>query len=149
MTPGSLPVVCAHVPTHLRDFTNFHWFPCSLPAGRNRSKDECSRYELHYNLQHVDSSGHARILFVDFSSAFTTTNTAVLHSKLVKEQEIRKLDNFSEKFCVPDALCQIAKPLVPFLSKDYSPVSQRPSGFKQRPHNIIKARVSVFLFALV
>ncbi|TWW53951.1 putative RNA-directed DNA polymerase from transposon BS [Takifugu flavidus] len=49
----------------------------------NRSVDDAVNLALHSILQHLDSPGtYARILFVDFSSAFNTIRPALLQDKL-------------------------------------------------------------------
>ncbi|KAM8833028.1 putative RNA-directed DNA polymerase from transposon BS [Synchiropus picturatus] len=60
----------------------------------NRSVDDAVNQALHFLLEHLDCPGtYARILFVDFSSAFNTILPALLEDKL------RQLD-------VPDSLCR-------------------------------------------
>ena len=50
----------------------------------NRSVDDAVSLGLHHVLQHLESSGtYARLLFVDFSSAFNTILPEKLHTKLV------------------------------------------------------------------
>ncbi|KAK3550675.1 hypothetical protein QTP70_002406 [Hemibagrus guttatus] len=59
----------------------------------NRSVDDAVNMALHFILQHLDSTGsYARILFVDFSSAFNTIVTALLRDKLFQLN-------------VPDSMC--------------------------------------------
>ncbi|KAL0148142.1 hypothetical protein M9458_056544 [Cirrhinus mrigala] len=60
----------------------------------NRSVDDAVNMALHYILQHLDRTGnYARILFVDFSSAFNTIMPDLLSDKL------------SQLF-VPTSICQ-------------------------------------------
>ncbi|TWW62292.1 putative RNA-directed DNA polymerase from transposon BS [Takifugu flavidus] len=60
----------------------------------NRSVDDAVNLALHSILQHLDSPGtYARILFVDFSSAFNTIRPALLQDKL-------------SQLSVPDSLCR-------------------------------------------
>ncbi|KAK9515536.1 hypothetical protein VZT92_026176 [Zoarces viviparus] len=57
--------------------------PLQFAFRANRSVDDAVNMGLHYMLQHLDSPGtYARVLFVDFSSAFNTINPAMLQSKL-------------------------------------------------------------------
>ncbi|KAK3511193.1 hypothetical protein QTP70_032231 [Hemibagrus guttatus] len=59
----------------------------------NRSVDDAVNMALHFILQHLDSPGsYARILFVDFSSAFNTIVPALLREKLFQLN-------------VPDSMC--------------------------------------------
>ncbi|KAK3556233.1 hypothetical protein QTP70_006918 [Hemibagrus guttatus] len=59
----------------------------------NRSVDDAVNMALHFILQHLDSPGsYARILFVDFSSAFNTIIPALLRDKLFQLN-------------VPDSMC--------------------------------------------
>ncbi|KAK3575509.1 hypothetical protein QTP86_028228 [Hemibagrus guttatus] len=51
----------------------------------NRSVDDAVNMGMHYILQHLDRPGnYARILFVDFSSAFNTIIPDLLQTKLIK-----------------------------------------------------------------
>ncbi|KAI3361527.1 hypothetical protein L3Q82_013676, partial [Scortum barcoo] len=57
--------------------------PLQFAYRANRSVDDAVNMGLHYILQHLDSPGtYARILFVDFSSAFNTIIPDIFHSKL-------------------------------------------------------------------
>ncbi|TWW62331.1 hypothetical protein D4764_04G0009780 [Takifugu flavidus] len=77
------------------------WTPDHTFAYRaNRSVDDAVNLALHSILQHLDSPGtYARILFVDFSSAFNTIRPALLQDKL-------------SQLSVPDSLCSVLSPLL-------------------------------------
>ncbi|KAI3352414.1 hypothetical protein L3Q82_005373 [Scortum barcoo] len=69
--------------THLKDITGPLLDPLQFANRANRSVDDAVNMGLHYILQHLDSPGtYARILFVDFSSAFNTIIPDIFHSKL-------------------------------------------------------------------
>ena len=57
-----------------------------LPAYRaGRSVDDAVSLLMHNVLQHLDSPRkYARIIFIDFSSAFNTIVPSLLHQKLLK-----------------------------------------------------------------
>jgi len=58
---------------HLKDITGPLLDPFQFAYRANRSVDDAVNMGLHYILQHLDRPGtYARILFVDFSSAFNT-----------------------------------------------------------------------------
>ncbi len=58
---------------HLKDITGPLLDPLQFAYRANRSVDDAVNMGLHYILQHLDKPGtYARILFVDFSSAFNT-----------------------------------------------------------------------------
>ena len=68
--------------------------PLQFAYRANRSVDDAVNMALHFILQHLDSSGtYARILFVDFSSAFNTIIPALLQDKL-------------SQLSVPDSTCR-------------------------------------------
>ncbi|MFM9587201.1 reverse transcriptase domain-containing protein, partial [Streptomyces caniscabiei] len=57
--------------SHLKSITDPLLDPLQFAYRANRSVDDAVNMALHFILQHLDSSGtYARILFVDFSSAF-------------------------------------------------------------------------------
>ena len=61
---------------HLMDHLHIAYRP-------NRSVDDAINIALHYILQHLDNRNtFARVLFVDYSSAFNTIIPDLLHSKL-------------------------------------------------------------------
>ena len=65
--------------SHLKDITG----PLQFAYRANRSADDAVNMGLHYILHHLDSPGtYARILFVDFSSAFNTIIPEILCQKL-------------------------------------------------------------------
>ena len=71
--------------THLKAITNHLLDPLQFAYRANRSVDDAINMGLHYILQHLDSPGtYARILFVDFSSAFNTIAPALLQDKLTQ-----------------------------------------------------------------
>ena len=80
--------------SHLKSLTNPLLDPLQFAYRAIRSVDNVVNMALHYTLQHLDSPGtYARILFVDFSSAFNTNLLALLQDKL-------------SQLCVPDSTCR-------------------------------------------
>ncbi|KAJ0006380.1 hypothetical protein NQD34_013653 [Periophthalmus magnuspinnatus] len=70
---------------HLNSFTSPLLDPLQFAYRANRSVDDTINLALHFILQHLDSPGtYARILFVDFSSAFNTILPALLQDKLAQ-----------------------------------------------------------------
>ena len=70
---------------HLKDITGPLLDPLQFAYRANRSVDDAVNMGLHYILQHLDRLGtYARILFVDFSSAFNTIMPDLLTSKLTQ-----------------------------------------------------------------
>ncbi|KAM9355553.1 BCL2 modifying factor 1 isoform 1-T2 [Pholidichthys leucotaenia] len=71
--------------SHLKVITGPLMDPLQFAYRSNRSVDDAVNMGLHYILQHLDSPGtYARILFVDFSSAFNTIIPGILHQKLLQ-----------------------------------------------------------------
>ena len=71
--------------THLKDITGPLLDPMQFAYRANRSVDDAVNMGLHFILQHLDSPGtYARMLFVDFSSAFNTIIPEVLLTKLIQ-----------------------------------------------------------------
>ena len=71
--------------THLKDITDPLLDPLQFAYRPNRSVDDAVNMAMHYILQHLDSSGsYARVLFVDFSSAFNTIVPSKLYLKLIQ-----------------------------------------------------------------
>ncbi|KAL0148431.1 hypothetical protein M9458_056241 [Cirrhinus mrigala] len=69
-------------------------YPLQFACRANRSVDDAVNMGLHYILQHLDKPGtYARILFVDFSSAFNTIIPDILKNKL-------------SQLSVPTSICQ-------------------------------------------
>ncbi|KAK3516192.1 hypothetical protein QTP70_005691 [Hemibagrus guttatus] len=69
--------------SYLKDITDPLLDPLQFAYRDNRSVDDAVNMSLHFILQHLDSPGsYARILFVDFSSAFNTIIPALLRDKL-------------------------------------------------------------------
>lgn len=69
---------------HLKDITGPLLDPLQFAYRTNRLVDDAVNMGLHYILHHLDSLGTcARILFVDFSSAFNTIIPKILHQKLI------------------------------------------------------------------
>uniref|UniRef100_A0A8C6PAK0 Reverse transcriptase domain-containing protein n=1 Tax=Nothobranchius furzeri TaxID=105023 RepID=A0A8C6PAK0_NOTFU len=67
----------------LKSFTSPLLDPLQFVYRANRSVDDAINLALHFILQHLDSPGtYARILFVDFSSAFNSILPALLQDKL-------------------------------------------------------------------
>ncbi|XDV52129.1 hypothetical protein PO909_020893 [Leuciscus waleckii] len=68
---------------YLKDITGPLLDPLQFAYRANRSVDDVVNMGLHYTLQHLDKPGtYARILFVDFSSAFNTIVPSLLQTKL-------------------------------------------------------------------
>ncbi|TWW73210.1 hypothetical protein D4764_15G0006040 [Takifugu flavidus] len=68
---------------HLKSITTPLLDPLQFAYRANRSVDDAVNLALHSILQHLDSPGtYARILLVDFSSAFNTIRPALLQDKL-------------------------------------------------------------------
>ncbi|TWW62472.1 putative RNA-directed DNA polymerase from transposon X-element [Takifugu flavidus] len=83
---------------HLKSITTPLLDPLQFAYRANRSVDDAVNLALHSILQHLDSPGtYARILFVDFSSAFNTIRPALLQDKL-------------SQLSVPDSLCSTGSP---------------------------------------
>ncbi|KAK3536977.1 hypothetical protein QTP86_029474 [Hemibagrus guttatus] len=79
--------------SYLKDITDPLLDPLQFAYRANRSVDDAVNMALHFILQHLDSPGsYARILFVDFSSAFNTIVPALLRDKLFQLN-------------VPDSMC--------------------------------------------
>ncbi|KAK3508089.1 hypothetical protein QTP70_013446 [Hemibagrus guttatus] len=69
--------------SYLKDITDPLLDPLQFAYRANRSVDDAVNMALHFILQHLNSPGsYARILFVDFSSAFNTIIPALLRDKL-------------------------------------------------------------------
>ncbi|KAL0152423.1 hypothetical protein M9458_052146 [Cirrhinus mrigala] len=79
---------------YLKDITGPLLDPLQFAYRANRSVDDAVNMGLHYILQHLDKPGtYARILFVDFSSAFNTIIPDILQIKL-------------SQLSVPTSICQ-------------------------------------------
>ncbi len=79
---------------HLKDITGPLLNPLQFAYRANRSVDDAVNMGLHYILQHLDKPGtYARILFVDFSSAFNTIIPDTLQNKLTQ-------------LSIPTSICQ-------------------------------------------
>ncbi|KAK3539767.1 hypothetical protein QTP70_013200 [Hemibagrus guttatus] len=79
--------------SYLKNITDPLLDPLQFAYRANRSVDDAMNMALHFILQHLDSPGsYARILFVDFSSAFNTIIPALLRDKLFQLN-------------VPDSMC--------------------------------------------
>ncbi|KAF7656412.1 hypothetical protein LDENG_00041650 [Lucifuga dentata] len=80
--------------SHLKAITDPLLDPLQFTYRANRSVDDAVNMALHFILQQLDSPGtYARILFVDFSSAFNTIIPALLQDKL-------------SQLNVPDSTCR-------------------------------------------
>ncbi|KAF7641196.1 hypothetical protein LDENG_00289540, partial [Lucifuga dentata] len=80
--------------SHLKAITDPLLDPLQFAYRAIRSVDDAVNMALHFILQHLDSSGtYARILFVDFSSAFNTIIPILLQDKL-------------SQLNVPDSTCR-------------------------------------------
>ncbi|XDV14330.1 hypothetical protein PO909_014601 [Leuciscus waleckii] len=85
---------CGPVRSGNKDITGPQLDPLQFAYRTNRSADDAVNIGLQYILHHLDSPGtYARILFVDFSSAFNTIIPEHLHQKLTQ-------------FSVPASTCQ-------------------------------------------
>ncbi len=79
---------------YLKDITGPLLDPLQFAYRANTSVDDVVNMGLHYILQHLDKPGnYARILFVDFSSAFNTIMPDLLSDKLTQ-------------LSVPTSICQ-------------------------------------------
>ncbi|KAK3529894.1 hypothetical protein QTP86_007218 [Hemibagrus guttatus] len=79
--------------SYLKDIRDPLLDPLQFAYRANRSVDDAVNMVLHFILQHLDSPGfYARILFVDFSSAFNTIFPALLRDKFFQLN-------------VPDSMC--------------------------------------------
>lgn len=66
--------------SHLKDITGLLLDPLRFAYRANRSGDDVVNMGLNHILHHLNLRGtYARILYVDFSSAFNTTNSVLLH----------------------------------------------------------------------
>ena len=82
----SIPMKCAEkiVLGHLRRETEDHQDPLQFAYTRRRSTEDAILTMLHHLHQHLDKPGtYARVLFVDFSSAFNTIQPHLLVNKLL------------------------------------------------------------------
>ena len=71
--------------SHLKDITGPLLDPLQFSYRANRSADDAVNMGLQYILHHLDyPRTYARILFVDFSSAFNTIIPELLHQKLTQ-----------------------------------------------------------------
>ncbi|KAK3548172.1 hypothetical protein QTP70_005203 [Hemibagrus guttatus] len=79
--------------SYLKDIIDPLLDPLQFAYRANRSVDDAVNMALHFILQHLNSPGsYARILFVDFSSAFNTIVPTLLRDKLFQLN-------------VPDSMC--------------------------------------------
>ena len=68
---------------HLKSITGPLLDPLQFAYRANRSVEDAVNMALHYILEHLDTAGtYARILFLDFSSAFNTILPPILESGL-------------------------------------------------------------------
>ena len=68
---------------HLKSITDPVLDPLQFAYRANRSTEDAVNMALHYTLEHLDTAGnYARILFVDFSSAFNTILPSILEHQL-------------------------------------------------------------------
>ncbi|KAK3530955.1 hypothetical protein QTP70_007257 [Hemibagrus guttatus] len=75
--------------SYLKDITDPLLDPLQFAYRANRSVDDAVNMAFHFILQHLDSPGsYARILFVDFSSAFNAIIPALLRDKLFQLNHI-------------------------------------------------------------
>ena len=79
---------------HLKSITDPFLDPLQFAYRANRSVDDTVNMALHFTLQHLGSpASYARILFVDFSTAFNIIISAMLQEKL-------------SQLNVPDSTCR-------------------------------------------
>ncbi|KAL0161696.1 hypothetical protein M9458_045421, partial [Cirrhinus mrigala] len=79
---------------YLKNITGSLLDPLQFAYRANRSVDDAVNIGLHFILQYLDKTGnYVRILFVDFSSAFSTIIPTLLQSKLAQ-------------LSVPSSICQ-------------------------------------------
>ena len=70
--------------SHLKAATKHQLDPLQFAYRAGRSVDDAVSLLIHTLLQHIDNpKRYARILFIDFSSAFNTIIPDMLHSKLL------------------------------------------------------------------
>lgn len=68
---------------HLKSITSPLIDSLQFAYRQNRSTDDAVNLALHYTLQHLETRNtYARMLFIDFSSAFNTIHPLKLYSKL-------------------------------------------------------------------
>jgi hypothetical protein len=82
----SVPMKCAEkiVLKHLRRETEDHQDPLQFAYTKDRSTEDAILTLLHHLHQHLDRTGtYARVLFVDFSSAFNSIQPHLLINKLL------------------------------------------------------------------
>ncbi|XP_061923921.1 chloride channel protein 2b isoform X2 [Entelurus aequoreus] len=84
---------------HLKDITAPLPDPLQFAYRANRSVDDAVNLALHFILKHLDSPGtYARILFVDFSSAFNTILPGLLRDKLYQLSVLDSLCSWINDF---------------------------------------------------
>ncbi len=121
---------------YLKDINRLLLDPIQFAYRANRSVDDAVNMGLHYILQHLDKPGnYARILFVDFSSAFNTIMPDLLSDKLTQ-------------LSVPTSICQW---ITSFLTDRQTAASEagqthiqnshhqhwRPSGLRSLPTTLL------------
>ena len=75
--------------TYLKSVTNFSMDPLQFAYRDNRCTDDAGALALHFVMQHLESPNiYARIMFVDYSSAFNT----VIPQKLFDKFNLLSLD---------------------------------------------------------
>lgn len=83
LTPIAMKVLERIVLKHIKDATDDLMDPDQFAYRSNRSVDDATALSLHFVLQHLEAPGrYARILFIDFSSAFNTIIPQKLFNKL-------------------------------------------------------------------
>ena len=76
-----LKYLCSKLPSDLD--------PCQFAYRSNRSVDDAISINIHEILQHLENkNSYARVLFVDYSSAFNTIIPFKLHSKLINHLKL-------------------------------------------------------------
>ena len=83
LTSVAMKVMERLVLAHLKSITDPALDPLQFAYRANRSTEDAVNMALHYILQHLDTAAtYARILFVDFSSAFNTILPHILERQL-------------------------------------------------------------------
>ncbi|KAM8848941.1 uncharacterized protein ACB058_012437 isoform 1-T1 [Synchiropus picturatus] len=114
--------------SHLKSITASHLDSLQFAYRANRSVDDAVNQALHFVLEHLDCPGtYARILFVDFSSAFNTILPALLEDRLRQLDMDYRLPDQPKSACaagddclrhsdpqhrVSSGLCSLSMPLL-------------------------------------
>ena len=96
MAAALFPETFLHWQTFVKQVLNFlnsklpnKFDPFQFAYNRNRSVDDAISINLHEILQHLEmKKSYARVLFIDFSSAFNTIIPSKLRFKLINDLEL-------------------------------------------------------------